>query len=164
MTNPLQNLLRRLVLGSPKSLGARGEQAAARHLKNRGYRIILRNTRSSVGEVDLLAEAPDRRTVVVVEVKSRVVRGGGSGKGGGKPGEKAESQRLPERAITKAKGRKLATLAQSVATKLDEESKGRGPKRGVRIDVVAVDFEPGGQTTRDIRHYPNAINATGQRV
>ena len=120
-----------------------------------------------MGEVDLLAEAPDRRTVVVVEVKSRVVRGGGSGKGGGKPGkpgEKAEPQRLPERAITKAKGRKLATLAQSVATKLDEESKGRGPKRGVRIDVVAVDFEPGGQTTRDIRHYPNAINATGQRV
>ena len=50
-------------------LGARGERAAARHLKRRRHRIIARNYRCPVGEIDLISIHGD--TVVFVEVKTR---------------------------------------------------------------------------------------------
>ena len=50
-------------------LGARGERAAARHLKRRHHRIIARNYRCPVGEIDLISIHED--TVVFVEVKTR---------------------------------------------------------------------------------------------
>ena len=50
-------------------LGSRGERAAARHLRKRGYRIITRNYRCPVGEIDLISTDGD--TVVFVEVKTR---------------------------------------------------------------------------------------------
>ena len=51
-------------------LGRRGERIAAARLRREGYRILARNVRNRFGEIDLVAEAPDRRTVVVVEVKA----------------------------------------------------------------------------------------------
>ncbi|CAE7865001.1 unnamed protein product [Symbiodinium necroappetens] len=60
----------------PLSLGARGERVAAGHLRSRGYRVILKNVRTKTGELDLVALAPDRETVVVVEVKAKLVRPG----------------------------------------------------------------------------------------
>ena len=54
---------------TPKSLGARGEAAAARLLKRKGYTIVARSDRSRLGEIDLVAV--DKRTVVFVEVKTR---------------------------------------------------------------------------------------------
>ncbi len=53
----------------PAPLGARGESAAARFLRHRGYKIVARNQREWRGELDLVAV--DRRTVVFVEVKTR---------------------------------------------------------------------------------------------
>ena len=50
-------------------LGWRGERAAARYLKRRGYRILARNFRRGRGEIDLIAL--DRDTIVFVEVKTR---------------------------------------------------------------------------------------------
>lgn len=50
-------------------LGARGERAAARYLKRRHHRIIARNYRCPVGEIDLISIHED--TVVFVEVKTR---------------------------------------------------------------------------------------------
>lgn len=126
-------------------LGARGEAAAAAFLKRHKYRIIGRNVRLPIGEIDLLAEAPDRRTVVVVEVKARTVRAG-------------DPPRLAERAITRAKGRKLASLARAVSRRKGIEG------RPVRIDVVAVDFAPCAAGAAAVRHYPGAINADGLRV
>jgi len=52
-----------------KTLGQRGEAAAARFLKGLGYRIVARGDRSSTGEIDLVAV--DGRTIVFVEVKTR---------------------------------------------------------------------------------------------
>ncbi len=51
-------------------VGRRGERLAARRLKCTGYRILARNLRNCCGEIDLLAEASDRHTIVIVEVKS----------------------------------------------------------------------------------------------
>jgi putative endonuclease len=133
-------------------LGRRGERAATRFLKAQGYRVLSRNLRLGVGEIDLLAEAPDARTIVVVEVKARVA---------GPRAGADDGPRLPERAITAAKGRKLAQLARAVKARRGVAS------RPVRIDVVAVEFPSGGAgrgVRPEIRHYPNAIDAQGRRV
>ncbi len=48
--------------------GARGEAIAVRYLKQKGYRILQQNFRTTTGEVDIVCEKD--RTVVFVEVKS----------------------------------------------------------------------------------------------
>jgi putative endonuclease len=52
----------------PKSLGERGELAAARFLKRLGYHILARHLDLPLGELDIIAV--DGRTVVFVEVKT----------------------------------------------------------------------------------------------
>src|SRR5262245_32210542 len=52
-----------------KSLGDRGEDAAARYLKRQGFHILARGVDSRLGELDIIAV--DGRTVVFVEVKTR---------------------------------------------------------------------------------------------
>lgn len=52
-----------------KSLGQEGEAAAEQYLRRKGYRIVARNLRSPLGELDLVAE--DGRVLVFVEVKAR---------------------------------------------------------------------------------------------
>jgi putative endonuclease len=50
-------------------LGRRGEDEAAAYLAALGYRIVDRNWRCGVGEIDIVAL--DGRELVVVEVKTR---------------------------------------------------------------------------------------------
>ena len=52
-----------------KTFGQAGESAAERYLRHKGYRIVGRNLRTSVGELDLVAE--DGQVLVFVEVKTR---------------------------------------------------------------------------------------------
>src|SRR5690348_11490702 len=49
--------------------GQEGEAEAERYLRRKGYRIVARNVRSSLGELDLVAE--DGQTLVFIEVKAR---------------------------------------------------------------------------------------------
>src|SRR3989304_7061546 len=49
--------------------GKAGEEIAVRHLQKLGYRILERNYRCPVGEIDIVAK--DKDTIVFVEVKSR---------------------------------------------------------------------------------------------
>ena len=51
------------------SFGARGEEIAANYLSNLGYKILHRNYKNSIGELDIIAL--DGITLVVVEVKTR---------------------------------------------------------------------------------------------
>src|SRR3954452_23162470 len=57
--------------GEPQrvALGDRGENIAARFLRNLGYKIIVRNFRCEMGEIDIVAR--DGKTLVFVEVKTR---------------------------------------------------------------------------------------------
>ena len=73
--------------------GQEGEQLAVRHLKRLGYRIICRNYRSPLGEIDIIAR--HRGVLVFVEVKSRSTETFGS----------------PKLAVTLAKQRKLSQVA-----------------------------------------------------
>jgi putative endonuclease len=50
------------------SLGKHGEDLAANYLKSRGYRIVQRNYRCPLGEIDLIAE---NKGLIFVEVKTR---------------------------------------------------------------------------------------------
>ena len=52
-----------------KLFGQAGESAAEEYLRRKGYRILARNLRSSLGELDLVAE--DGQVLVFVEVKAR---------------------------------------------------------------------------------------------
>ena len=49
-------------------LGKRGEELAANYLIEHGYRIIARNYRCQLGEIDIIAR--DRRVLVFIEVRS----------------------------------------------------------------------------------------------
>lgn len=51
------------------ALGRRGEEAAARHLQRQGMKLVARNLRTPVGEIDLVMR--DRRVIAFVEVKTR---------------------------------------------------------------------------------------------
>ena len=57
------------ILDPRRLFGQEGEATAERYLRRKGYRIIAKNLRSSLGELDLIAE--DGSVLVFVEVKAR---------------------------------------------------------------------------------------------
>jgi putative endonuclease len=56
--------------GPRQILGREGERIAERYLAKKGYRLVERNYRCPLGELDLIAL--DRRVIVFVEVKTRL--------------------------------------------------------------------------------------------
>jgi putative endonuclease len=52
-----------------KELGREGEEKAVLYLKNNGYRIIERNFKNKLGEIDVIARQKD--VICFVEVRSR---------------------------------------------------------------------------------------------
>ena len=124
------------IRGRSQSVAARGERAAKRYLSKKGYRILARNLRNRFGEIDLLVEAPDRRTIVIVEVKAAAHR----------------IETLPPEAhVTAAKQRKLTALAVQIARRY------RLTDRPLRFDVIAVDFDTPNNPT--LRHHQGAFES-----
>lgn len=129
----------RFILRRPwdhRALGRAGERLAASRLRREGFRVLARNVRVPAGEADLVCLAPDRRTLVIVEVKTRLAPAGGPAY-------------PPEVNIDGRKRRKLVEVARSMAARRDW----RG--RPVRIDVVAVEWSPAGRHV--VRHHPDAV-------
>ena len=117
------------------TLGAQGEALAARYLKRKRYRIARKNLHVGVGEADLLCLSPDRKTLVIVEVKTRMMAQG--------------STIVPEAAINAHKKRKLVQVAHACAQKMHWSDK------PLRIDVVAIEMHQGQPPV--IRHYEDAV-------
>lgn len=137
-------LTRRVVVdprGTPAAphlrVGRLGERKAAATLRAKHYRVLGRNVRTRGGEADLVMLAPDRRTIVLVEVKSRV---GGTID--------------PQRAINRDKRARL------VRTLVALRKARRWEDRPGRIDVVTVWWTQEGARP-EVRHYVNAV--TGNR-
>lgn len=121
---------------APKSLGRRGEDAAARFLRKLGYVIVARGHRDKIGEIDLIAV--DGRTVVFVEVKTRT----GDQKG------------TPAEAVDLDKQRRLTRLALAYMKRHDLL------ECQTRFDVVAVIW-PGNRSRPQIEHIQNAFEPVG---
>ncbi len=81
--------------GFRQLLGISGEATAARYLKKKNYKIIEKNYRNRLGEIDIIAE--DKGVIVFVEVKTR------SGLSFGNPKE----------ALTQKKKRSISKVAMS---------------------------------------------------
>jgi len=113
-----------------KSTGNRGEELAAEFLVGLGYKILERNLRLLVGEIDILAQSG--RTIVLVEVKT--VRGGGFG--------------LAQELVRFKKQQKLKLLARALYE--------RYPKSTIRIDVIGVDLSVPSEPK--FEHLVNAVN------
>ncbi|NLG26410.1 MAG: YraN family protein [Chloroflexi bacterium] len=110
--------------GHKLALGRYGEDLAVRLLEERGYVILQRNWRSSVGEVDIVARDGD--CLVFVEVKTR--RGHGAG--------------YAEEAMTPRKAARLTELGQLYLA-----------EQGLsdidwRIDLLAIELGARGETER----------------
>lgn len=118
-------------------LGPRGERVALRFLRRAGYRSLARNARTRAGEIDLIVEAPDRRTVVFVEVKARRV-------------DPSRPTPRPEMSVHARKRAKLLLLVRQI-------SRAKGwTDRPLRIDIVAVEVPARGRPT--VRHTINAVS------
>jgi putative endonuclease len=121
-------------------LGPAGEKLAARHLKRSGYRVIGCNLRVPMGEADVLAIAPDERTIVLVEVKTRRTPDS--------PG--AFTSPPPEASITAHKREKLVTILRHLA-------RANGwAGRSLRIDAIAIEWPSRGEPV--LRHHERAIS------
>ncbi|MFG0257488.1 MAG: YraN family protein [Phycisphaerales bacterium JB043] len=120
---------------SRSSVGDRGESIASRYLKKQRFRVLRRNLDVGVGEADIVCLSPDRKTLVVVEVKTRTMS--------------ETSTTVPESGIDAHKRRKLVRVAHACARTL------RWGDRSLRIDVVAVEMREGEDPV--IRHHENAV-------
>ncbi len=96
------------------SVGSLGEDAAAEAYRRRGYRVVVRNWRCLLGELDLVLER--RGVLVFCEVKSRRASVFGAG----------------YEAVTWRKRAKLRGLAEAFL-----RASGERP-RAVRFDVASV--------------------------
>ena len=56
---------------SNQAFGALGEKFAAGYLKQQQYKILEKNYKSKLGEIDIIAQDKDRGEVVFIEVKTR---------------------------------------------------------------------------------------------
>jgi putative endonuclease len=109
---------------SRAEIGRAGEEAAAGFLTSLGYRVIARNVRFRVGELDLVAE--EDGCLVFVEVKTRTGTGFGTAAEAVTPRKQQQLLRLG--------GIYLAGMAAA----------GNGP---CRFDVVTVEPASGGGWT-----------------
>ena len=113
-----------------RQTGQQGEEIAASYLTERGYKVIARNWRAQVGELDIIVEDGD--SLVFVEVRTR----------------RGEQFGLPEESITPAKQARLIELAQTYLQETEAVT------CSWRIDVVAVQLGPG---LPQINHIKNAV-------
>jgi putative endonuclease len=96
-----------------RSLGARGEDEALRSYLEAGYRLVVRNWRCRIGELDLVLTRGD--TLVICEVKTRR----GAGFGGGWEAVTAKKQakiRAVAHAFLIASGSRYDTVRFDVAS------------------------------------------------
>ena len=102
------------MINMQQRFGKQSETLAVKHLKKNGFKILEKNYRTKLGEIDIIAR--DKDTIVFVEVKSR----------------KSDRYGTPKHAITRSKKRKISMVALYYLKTLDEKN------TRARFDVVAI--------------------------
>ncbi|MEI6631461.1 MAG: YraN family protein [bacterium] len=107
-------------------LGKSGEEKAFQFLEKNGYKVLFRNYKNRLGEIDIIAK--ERGTYCFIEVKTR----------------SSDRFGLPQEALSGAKKRKLTQLAVAFLKEkklLDQKA---------RFDVVAILAGPGGSIETEL--------------
>jgi putative endonuclease len=112
-----------------KTIGSKGEDIAEGFLKDKGYKIIARNYKTPIGEIDIIAK--DKDTLVFVEVKTRSNNSFG----------------YPFEAVDARKRNKLKRLALLYL-------KSQKNDFAVRFDVLSINV---GDSTKTIEHIKDAF-------
>ena len=102
---------------SRQELGRKGEEAAVRYLKSRGYTIVKRNWFCRFGEADIIARDPEG-TLCFIEVKTR----------------QSVEAGLPEEAITRSKQSRYERIALCYMMVTDDWD----DNDSVRFDAIAI--------------------------
>ena len=113
---------------SKQNLGLIGEKLAVRLLQKKGYKILEKNFRCKLGEIDIIALEED--TLVFVEVKTRWSKSFGE----------------PEEAVTPRKIHSIIKTGQYYKLLHPELPE------ALRIDVVAVDLTESAGKVRLIKN------------
>lgn len=114
-----------------KAVGKKGEKLAQDFLKSKGYRILEANYRSSIGELDIVAENKNRLAFVEVRTRSSAEYG------------------TPEESITEIKKEKLVSLCMEYINTHDIS-------REWHLDLVAVELNQEGKLVR-LEHIPDVL-------
>ena len=118
-----------------KHLGQQGEAIAVKYLVDKQYKILDRNYRNSIGEIDIIAK---KDTVLVfVEVKTR--------------DSIHANYFLPEQSITPQKQVKLRKLGEMYISRHKYND-----KQEWQIDVISISIDKLTQKAR-INHIENAV-------
>lgn len=120
-------------------LGRRGEQAAARLLRQKGLQVIAESESDRAGEIDLIALRSRPRLIVFVEVKTL-------------------STTLPGHPADRVDDKKQARVTRAALRYLKRKG-----LLGIacRFDVVAVWWPRDRDHATRIEHYESAFDATG---
>lgn len=121
-------------------IGKRGEQAAARLLRERGLIVVAESESDRGGEIDLIAVDRPRRLVIFVEVKTHSTK---------KPGHPAE----------RVDDAKQARITRAALRYLKRKSM---LECSCRFDVVAVWWPEATDEPQCIEHYESAFEAAGE--
>ncbi len=111
-----------------QNTGNLGEDLAAKFLKKNGFKILERNFKTNLGEIDILAR--QKNDIVVVEVKTKSTSSFGEG----------------YEMVNYFKKKKLLTLAKNLQKNY--------PGKIIRIDVVSIDLS---DKEPIIKHFVSAI-------
>jgi putative endonuclease len=118
-------------MNSARDLGIMGEEAALSFLSQLGYRLLEKNYRCRLGEIDLIMQ--DGKALVFIEVKAR----------------RSTFYGVPQEAVGIVKQAKIRRVAeQYIQYKGEEDCQ-------PRFDVVAVRYQKSGNCT--IEHFKNAF-------
>lgn len=112
--------------------GRKAEQEAELYLRRRGYKVIARNVKTKLGEIDLVALKG--KLIVFVEVKAR----------------SSDEFGTPVEGLSPKQQRRIRQAAELFLSK-------RGwSERDRRFDLIAVELDGQGYT-RHIEHIPDAF-------
>ncbi len=124
-----------------RTTGKLGEDLAVKYLLSKKYKILTRNYRTRIGEIDIVA-VDSHGTLIFVEVKSLRTPIELSG---------SDDRAYPEEHMTPKKYKTISRVAELFCaehslTNLQE----------VRIDLIAIDLAPDGALL-NIRHITNTL-------
>lgn len=127
------------ILTERRLTGNFGEDAAAKMLKNGGYKIIAKNLVEGDGEIDIVAE--DSEFLLFVEVKTR------------RFGAENPSEPRAASSVTPEKQRRIIRAAKSYISH-------RPTNKKIRFDVVEVYYDTNGKRryVQEINHLEGAFN------